>query len=122
MSKNGKKRMPLVVRIILKVVTIALAVVLTVGVGFLIFSASTELKTKASEDIELNGASSKVLHDGDNVTLLTWNVGYCGLDEEADFFMDGGSGVRVKSKAKVKENLQAITEEIKTLDPDIVLL
>ena len=34
-----------------------------------------------------------VLSDSAEISLLTWNIGYCGLDKEMDFFYDGGTKV-----------------------------
>jgi endonuclease/exonuclease/phosphatase family metal-dependent hydrolase len=41
------------------------------------------------------------------ITLLTWNIGYCGLDKEMDFFYDGGTKV-MTPKEKCVENLNAV--------------
>jgi hypothetical protein len=42
------------------------------------------------------------------LTLLTWNLGYAGLDRYTDFFMDGGRMSHPRSKKSVQENLEAI--------------
>ncbi len=54
--------------------------------------------------------------------LLSWNIGYAGLDREADFFMDGGRGVHPPSRQRVEENLAAIIEVIRGQGADLVLL
>lgn len=34
----------------------------------------------------------------DTLSVVTWNIGYCGLGKEQDFFFDGGKGVRPKKQ------------------------
>ena len=47
--------------------------------------------------------------------LMTWNIGYCGLGEEMDFFYDGGRGVR-PDRATSEANLEGVLDYVKTLD------
>ena len=53
---------------------------------------------------------------------MTWNLGYAGLGEEADFFMDGGNGVLAKNRATVAEHLRHINEVLGQEPKDIYLL
>ena len=55
------------------------------------------------------------------ITITTWNIGYAGLDETQDFFMDGGKGVRPKAKEIVENNLTGITNTIKSNSSDFWL-
>ena len=66
--------------------------------------------------------ASRALAAGDSVDILSWNIGYCGLSEEADFFMDGGSGVRTVSRDGVLANLAGVERVAAEQDADIVLL
>ena len=59
---------------------------------------------------------------GQDLKLLTWNVGYGALDEGQDCYWDGGKGVTGESKDKVKENIATINQKIKEADPDIFYL
>jgi hypothetical protein len=65
-------------------------VVLVFGI-FLIYASATTLKANSVEKLKVYGNSSKELHTGESINMLSWNVGYCALDETADFFMDGGA-------------------------------
>jgi hypothetical protein len=47
--------------------------------------------------------------------MMTWNIGYCGLGEEMDFFYDGGRGVR-PDRATSEANLEGVIDYAKTLD------
>ena len=57
-----------------------------------------------------------------DLRVLTWNIGYGALGDNADFFMDGGTSVYTADKARVQQNLQSILQTIETLNPDFCLL
>ncbi|MBO7530389.1 MAG: endonuclease, partial [Lachnospiraceae bacterium] len=59
---------------------------------------------------------------GDELTVVTWNVGCGSLGDNADFFMDYGEMVYTADKDRVNRNLSGITETLTGLDPDIMLL
>ena len=86
---------------------------------FLIYASATTLKVKDIEKVKVGGNATATLNAGVSTSILTWNVGYCALDETADFFMDGGTEVRAHSAKQVKENMSAITTKINEIDPDI---
>lgn len=56
------------------------------------------------------------------IHILTWNIGYAGLDAFEDFFMDGGKGVRPDNAAIVQYNLDAMLSALLMYNSDIVLL
>lgn len=57
----------------------------------------------------------------DTIEILTWNIGYAGLDSEMDFFYDGGKKSRT-NKAKTTENLDSITHFLAAVSADFVFL
>lgn len=64
----------------------------------------------------------ETLEPGQSVSVVTWNAGYGGLSRQADFFMDGGDGVRTVSHDGVLANLAGIEDELAALDPDFIFL
>ena len=93
---------------------------LAAGALFLMLTI-TEYCPEPEEKLELCGASVPVL-DKASFTVLSWNVGYCALGEESDFFMDGGVQVRPASEDLIRKNLEGIRESLSTQDADFVLL
>lgn len=57
-----------------------------------------------------------------NLRLVTFNTGFGGLDENADFFMDGGEGVNPSSQEQVERNMIGIEEILSEQNADILLL
>ena len=68
------------------------------------FSVKTDLQNKYINEEPIN--------------ITTWNIGYAGLDEAQDFFMDGGKGVKPESKEIIENNLQEITSVINSNPAD----
>ncbi len=57
----------------------------------------------------------------DTIHVMSWNIGYAGLDETMDFFYDGGEQVRT-SKKRVHENMNNIISFLCDQKKDIYLL
>jgi endonuclease/exonuclease/phosphatase family metal-dependent hydrolase len=53
-----------------------------------------------------------MIKKSDTLRLFDWNIGYCGLGDDMDFFYDGGSQMRI-SHQRTLENLDAVIKEIK---------
>ena len=101
--------------------TIVLVVVLLLGImiGFL---SLTEYRPADTETLSVDHAAAGSLRAGDSLTVLTWNIGYGALGDNADFFMDGGSSVYTADRARVDANLDGILTVIRQQSPDLLLL
>jgi endonuclease/exonuclease/phosphatase family metal-dependent hydrolase len=77
----------------------------TILKDFLIYSTITDYSPRPKETIYTS--SSKPLQDSLTFSLLSWNIGYCGMNSEMDFFYDGGVNVRT-TKEQTLKNLTAI--------------
>ena len=107
----------------LKIILIILAVLVGLVAALLIWLTATQLNVKTETAVVTHGENSTAsFAPGDSVSILTWNVGYAGLGEESDFFMDGGKQVRAPSKAIVEKNMDGIVSTVKELDADFTFL
>lgn len=97
-----------------------LALILLVG-GFIGYLSVTEYHPQSVEDA-VGTVGSTPFRDGQSLTILSWNIGYAGLDKDADFFMDGGTSVYPVSQDHVTENLRAIDTYIHEAGTDLVIL
>ncbi len=79
-----------------------------------------EYKPADVEDIIIAGSSDNVVTVGTPMRVMTWNLGYGALGDNADFFMDGGKMVKTADKARVYSNLDDIRTEIENVSPDIL--
>jgi len=73
---------------------------------FLIYATLTDYKPD-EKTIVFESENPELLSDTSQFNLLIWNIGYCGLNKEMDFFYDGGRKVRPENE-KVYENLQKV--------------
>ncbi len=122
MRLNGRKIEGYLMKNVLKVIgaclLIALFAVLTV-IGYLTVD---EFKPEDVEDIEIMGSAGDRIEVGRENTLMSWNIGYGALGDNADFFMDGGKKVYTADRARVQENLSSIAAEIGKVNPDILVM
>ncbi len=118
MEKKTKK---IIKRIIIAVVIVMAAIAVYFG-GALVFINITEYLPADIEKVEVTGNAEGSLSEGSHIKILSWNIGYTALGDNADFFMDGGHSVYTASKSRVKENLSAIVSEVKAENADIVLM
>ena len=109
-------------KIILLCIGGLLVTTLALAGGFLIFASATTLQVKDKEDMKIKGDVPSKITVGQDLKLLTWNVGYGALDEGQDCYWDGGKGVTGESKDKVKENINSISSKIKEENPDIFFI
>jgi endonuclease/exonuclease/phosphatase family metal-dependent hydrolase len=93
---------------ILKAVLIVIAVLVLGLVGLILYALATEYKPQEKELIAQPGNPS-LLKDSLTLSLLTWNIGYAGLDKDMDFFKDGGTKVITPEK-NCRENISGIED------------
>ncbi len=98
-----------------------LAVAVVALFGYLTFR---EYKPDEQEvlAIDSNVQSQNVPKSGDTLTIMSWNIGYGALGDNADFFMDGGSSVKTADKVRVHRNLSEMANVIREKNPDILFL
>jgi endonuclease/exonuclease/phosphatase family metal-dependent hydrolase len=106
---------------VLKALLIAVIVLVIGFAGLILYAIITNYNPGEKTALEINDSPS-VLDDSLTLSLLTWNIGYCGLDKSMDFFYDGGRKV-FTPKEKSLENFSAVMSFLKGNDSiDFVLL
>jgi len=97
-----------ILKIIMKAVLTVIAVLVLGFIGLILYALASEYKPKEKELIA-QAASPALLQDSFTISLLTWNIGYAGLDKDMDFFKDGGTKVITPEK-NCRENISAIED------------
>jgi len=120
MAKNGRTAKHRGWKTFGKVVGFIVLAVFVLLAGLIVFLSVTEYKPAAVDPVTVTGESSKTLKTGETVKLLSWNLGYGALGDNADFFMDGGSMVYTASEERVRDNMEHISELIASEAPDIL--
>lgn len=97
---------------------LAVSVVLSI-IGYLVFS---DYNPDQVENVELVNNPSKMIKVSEPLTFYSWNIGYCGLGKDEDFFMDGGHNSRPKDITVVERYLNGVTHFIEQVDADFIML
>jgi len=100
-----------------------LAAVLTVAL-LLVFISVSDFRPKSIEPVKVKGDSFVIPLPADSsLTFYTWNIGYCGLGEQMDFFYEGGRRVR-PSREEYQRYRDGVIYQMTTLfnKPDFILL
>jgi len=106
---------------ILKAVLIIIAVLVLGFIGLILYAVISDYKPEEKELISQSDNPS-VLDDSLTLSLLTWNIGYAGLDKDMDFFYDGGTKVITPEK-NCLENISGISDFLLQNDTiDFILL
>ena len=112
----------MIIKRIAKIILIIIAAVLALVAGLLIFLTATEYHPEDVETLDIQGTAKASYSVGDPLTIMTWNIGYGALGDNADFFMDGGEMVKSADEARVQENLEGIAAILNSVSPDMLLL
>ena len=105
----------------LKGLLIVLVILLAAAGIFLGWLTATEYRPADTEALALRGAADAAV-PAEDLTVLSWNIGYAGLGAAEDFFMDGGTHSRPGSSETVSAYLAGIAAGVEAADPDFVLL
>ena len=94
-------------------------VVLGIFIGWIIL---TDYKPPEKEKVIVEQNSSVMMSNEESFRVTTFNIGYCGLGKDMDFFYDGGSQVRTSPETTLK-NLSFIRQFLLDNDScDFILL
>ncbi|WP_426348027.1 endonuclease/exonuclease/phosphatase family protein [Alloiococcus sp. CFN-8] len=106
----------------LKTLGVFLLIALIFIISLLAFLTIREYSPEPQEALEVTGTPSKTLTEGDSLTLLTYNIGYGGLDKNHDFFMDGGETVNVENKEIILNNMEGVKSLLLEENTDVIFI
>jgi endonuclease/exonuclease/phosphatase family metal-dependent hydrolase len=89
---------------------------------YLAFMTITDYRPAEAINLEIKNNRAATLKKGVPLSVLTFNIGYCGMDAEEDFFMDGGRGSRCTSLEQTQTNLKRITNYLTRENADLIIL
>ncbi len=100
---------------------IPLILILSCILSFVLYLVFTEYKPEDIEEaMKLRNEIDSDLED--IKTITTFNMGYCSLDKNQDFFLEGGKNRKKISRNEVFDNLNGLTTIIKKLESDFYFL
>ncbi|MBP5455127.1 MAG: hypothetical protein J6Y37_01350 [Paludibacteraceae bacterium] len=88
---------------------------LALAVGlFFAYATLADYQPQEKEEI-FRSERCDTIKVGDTISILSWNIGYAGLDKNMDFFYDGGTKVRPEEEA-TKNNINQIANFVEKND------
>lgn len=100
---------------------IAAVMLLVLPAAALFFVVATFMAYRPAPQEVLYSNPQAPQQQPDSLTVTSWNIGYCGLGKDADFFYDGGKMVR-PTKEDVLKNLQGVCSFLKSHATAFLLL
>ncbi len=114
MTKTKKKR-------ILWGVLIGLGAILLLVLGYLLYVVCSYYRVEDNLTLKVEGNATAVAPVGEELTLVTYNIGFGAYSPEYSFFMDGGEYSRGLSEEAVKANTEGALKTIQAQNADFVL-
>lgn len=112
----------MVIKLVITCIVCLGAILLLYVLVVLLYAFISEFKPPQIEDITIQKNEKKSIQAGQVLSLLTWNIGYCGLGKEMDFFYEGGQKVK-PDEALSKIYLKGIIKFLSKQDTlDLLLL
>jgi len=106
---------------ILKILVYFLLLLVVAFGVFLLYATLTDYDPPEVE-VVYRSQSPDTLTVPDTFSVMTWNIGYCGLGKEMDFFYDGGKQVRA-SRENTLKYLKGVKDFLSSVDTlDFLLL
>ena len=112
-----------VLKTVLKSILWVIGIVIAAAALFLGWLTLTEYKPAETETVGLFDSTAEEKLPGDrDISILTWNVGYCALGKDADFIMDGGGNAPAATKEVVQKNIDAVASALSKMNADVTFL
>lgn len=106
---------------VLKLIGGVLGVILALFLVLVAYLWVREYRPEDVEAINLLGDGKEIVEQDKDYRVMSWNIGYGGLDKDTDFFMDGGKRVFPINKDHVENALTNIIGLSKDLNADFKL-
>ena len=108
----------------LKIFLGALALLLAVVAGYVIYVFSAYYRVEDNQTLEVKAAGSAGigLEVNETYRAASYNIGFGAYSNDYSFFMDGGKESRARSPEAVSENVTGAMETVKAIAPQLLLL
>lgn len=110
-------------KIILAVILVILLLLMVVCTYFLYVMLSM-YRVDDNLALEIDGSKNSVLSSdkayNDELSIITWNIGFGAYSDDYSFFMDGGEYSRAFSKDAVIDNTNGVTDILSSYDADFM--
>lgn len=107
---------------LLKIIIGLILLFIIIFVGFLLYIIITDYKPDEVIPLDIKNNQSSKLNPNSTFTISTFNIGYAGLDKGQDFFKDGGTSSRSRSKEQTLINMDRIIRFLTEQESDFYII
>ena len=108
-----------------RILLLVLAALLVIVLGYVayVFIAYHRIPDHQALDVRPGeSAASTPVAAGDELTVVSWNIGFGAYEDDYSFFMDGGAESWAWSRERLNENLSGVSAELKNVNADLYFL
>ena len=109
-------------RLAKKILLTALALVVFVVGYYVVYLYCGYQRIPDEQWLSAEEKTEELLPVNEELTLVTYNVGFGAYSDDFSFFMDGGEHGKALSKQAVEDNTAGIIETLSRAEPDLLLL
>ncbi len=107
---------------VLRTVCAVLGVVLLVAVGYVLYVVLRYYRVEDNQPLAVRDNVTQAVPVGEDLSLITYNIGFGAYSPDYSFFMDGGDHSRALSEEAVLANTDGALSVVKNAAPSFVLL
>lgn len=111
-----------IVKNFLRIIIVIVASLLLIGLVVCAIMITTSYKPESVEQARYTVVEGETISSGDYIDIVSWNIGYAGLDETRTSFKDKGKGVEIIKEEEVRKNLLGITETLSYYNADVYMI
>ena len=117
-----RKKLLRVLKISMIIVLIITALIVGYFTTIIIINSTQNYSPSTVDTLVINKGRNAWLFPDENISIISWNIGYCGLGKEMDFFYEGGKKMR-PNKELFKTYLNSVFNIVSAMDSvDFLLL
>ena len=109
-------------RIIIITCLALVGAILLTAVGYVVYVLVDYNRIEDNVDLEILNGTEEKAPIGEELKIITYNIGFAAYTPEFSFFMDGGEYSRAFSKESVEEVMGGITELLRSEDADFLMI
>ena len=109
-------------KLAIKLLITALALLLFVAGYYVVYLYCGYQRIPDERWISAEEKNEELLPVNEELTLVTYNIGFGAYSDDFSFFMDGGEHSRALSKQAVEANMAGIIDTLTQAEPDLLLL
>ncbi len=107
---------------IFKIFGIVIGVVLAVLIAYLLYVVLDYSRIEDNQSLDVTNVSNESVPVGEEIRIMSLNVGFGAYSRDYSFFMDGGEFSRAYSEEEVRKNIALAIDDILEINPHIIAL